>query len=532
MASKMVGLDLGAREIRVCEVSVGFSNVELVSAYVAPVIPEVDEPLHRAQLRAASDLLNRHKLIHEPLAVGLPRGMTSTMLLDFPFKQSAKLQEVLPFELEEALPFDIEDVFYADMVVRELEGDGVELLVAYALDDQISDFFEEMKEFGLNPKLLTLSGLSLPSLDLTKPIHHGAQVLLDLGELGSEWVINRAGIPSRIHRMDVGGEAVTRALAEAFKVELEPAEQGKLREASLFSRSDLAQIRSESARARAQAIHLAVEKALQPVFQELKRTLAAYERETGEDVVEVQVMGGSAQLGGLMPYLASMLNVDVKMAQAPVSLIEIRGEEAKGAMRFHSAYGMAMALAKRLDRKLVNFRRDRFAYQGDADAMKAAIIWIAISLLCSISLYGVQISFERDQLSVEVAQLEDDVRQLSTQLMGNDSFDIDSLKVRVNATKGASAEVPETSALDTLGELSSKLSKEVEVEFDLFNVTMPPGGRGRLEIRGKTQTVGDVSAIIGALESGHCFTKVKKDSVSKSVDGRTSFKLSAPANCK
>jgi len=243
-------------------------------------------------------------------------------------------------------------------------------------------------------------------------------------------------------------------------------------------------------------------------------------------------MGGGAQLGGLSAYLSAHLGLEVRFAEAPEALAEVRSDEMKGAMRFHCAYGMAMALARRYDRRLINFRRDRYAYQGDADALKSAIIWVAVSLICALSLYGLQVSYELDQLRGEVERLEGDVRSLSTQLMGSDSFDIDSLKTRVSSTKGGAAEVPETSALDTLGELSSKVPKEVEVEFDLFNVTMPPGGRGRLELRGKTQTVGDVSAVIGALEGGRCFAKVKKDSVSKSVDGRTSFRLSAPANCK
>jgi len=531
MASKMIGLDLGAREVRVCEVKVGFSGEELVGAYSAPVVPEADEPLIRAQLRAAVALLERHELSHEPLALGVPRGLTSTNLLEFPFKQTAKIAEVLPFELEELLPFDIDDLFYADMSVRDLGDQGLERLVAYALDEDFELFFDELNAAGLNPKLLTLSGLAMGSLSRSEQLQ-GAEVLLDIGELGSEWLICSQGSIRRIHRMNIGGEAVTRALAEAFKVELEPAEQGKLREASLFSRGDISQLRSESARTRAEAIHRAVEGALGPMIQELKRTLAAYERETGDELKLLSLVGGSAELGGLSAYLSSHLDLHVELAVAPAELASLRPEEARGPMRFHTAYGLGEALAQRRDRELINFRRERYAYQGDADAMKSAILWTAVCLLISLSFYGLQVVYELDELVAEVESLEGEVKELSTQLMGNDAFDLDALKARVNSKKGVSAEVPEVSALDTLGELSAKIPKDTEVEFDIFNVTMPPGGRGRLELRGKTQTVGDVGVIISALEEGDCFTKVKKDSVSKSVDGRTSFRLTASASCR
>ena len=530
MASKMVGLDLGAREVRVCEVHVGFGGAELKALYAAPVIPELDEPLSRAQARAAATLLSEHGLSHEPLACALPHGLVSTLSLTFPFNKPSKIEQVIAGELDEVLPFEVEDLFYADQLIGPHGEEGAELLVAYTLFEPFAALFEELTLAGLNPKLLTLAGLTFESLELPTPTQ-GAQVLLDLGELGSEWAILSQGRTKRHHSIQVGGEVVTRALASTFKVELEPAEQGKLREASLFSRADLDQITDPKARARAEAIHNAISSALEPLLLALKRSLASYERESGEEVRELSLMGGGASLAGLRAYLQDQLGVNVRLTPAPTSLAALRPEEAKGPMRFHHALAMANALAKRLDRRLLNFRRGAFAYQGDADAMKQAILWVVACLILSISLYGLQVSYELDELQGEVSALEEDTKALSQQLMGNDSFDIESLKARVNLKKEASADVPEVSALDTLGELSSKVSKEVEVEFDLFNVTLPPDGRGRLELRGKTLTVGDVGVVINALEGAGCFSKVKKDSVSKSVDGRTSFRLTASAQC-
>ena len=99
--------------------------------------------------------------------------------------------------------------------------------------------------------------------------------------------------------------------------------------------------------------------------------------------------------------------------------------------------------------------------------------------------------------------------------------------------EGTGAKIPEISVLDTFGELSKEIEKSVEVELDVLNITLTPGGRGQLSLRGKTQTVGDVSQIIAALEKTSCFSnKVKKDKVTKSVDGRTTFRISASSSCK
>ena len=531
MASKMIGLDLGAREVRVCEVHVGFSGVELKQLYTAPVIPEPDVPLVRTQALTAAALLAEHKLTHEPLACALPGPLMSTITLTFPFNKPSKLNEVLGGELDEVLPFEVEDLIYADQLIGPHGEEGAELLVAYGRFEPFSELFEELTLAGLNPKLLTLSALTFEALELPPPKQGGAQVLLDLGERASEWVMISGGKTKRLHRVEVGGEAVTQRLADTFKVALEPAESGKLREASLFSQLELSQLQDKSL-ARAQAIHQAVEGALRPLIQELKRSFAAYEGETGEEICELLLMGGGAELKGLRAYLSAQLGVAVHFAPAPEDLKALAPQETQGATRHHVALSMAYALAKRLDRRLINFRRGAFAYQGDADAMKLAILWVVASLLISLSLYGLQVSYELDELNAEVLSLEEETKGLSTQLMGNDSFDIEALKARVKANKAVSAEVPEVSALDTLGELSAKVSKETEVELELFNVQLPPDGRGRLELRGKTLTVGDVGVVISALEEGACFSKVKKDSVSKSVDGRTSFRLTAAAQFK
>ena len=62
---------------------------------------------------------------------------------------------------------------------------------------------------------------------------------------------------------------------------------------------------------------------------------------------------------------------------------------------------------------------------------------------------------------------------------------------------------------------------------------MQPGSRATLTLNGKTATVGDVSSLIKAVEKTSCFAnKVKKDKVSKAVDQRTSFKISASSSCQ
>ena len=533
MATKMVGLDLGAREVRVCEVLVGFSGPELKGVYTAPVSPEPDEDPLRARLRAAAELLGARKLLHEPIACAFPRELTSTLVIAMPFSQPKRVAEVLPFELDDALPFEVEEVVFADQVVGAAAEGGVEVFVGYAMRERFEEVFAEMGSLGLNPKLLTLSGLTFGQLASLPPAGQ-ATVFLDLGARGAEWAILDASGVRRVHRVNVGGDDLTRAISELYSIEEGRAEDLKLRDRNvrLLSPEQLAAV-PEAHSAQVARLQALLEGALAPILQELARSLAAVEADLGLEVSELHLAGGGAHLGGLAPYLEGRLGVRVLGAAPPPELeLLTPAAERGGSQRLHVAYAMAMTLARRLDRKVANFRSGAFAYQGDSDALRGAFVWLFVALTLSAVLHSARLLAEVEALEREVGALEEEGRTLSRALMGSE-LEPSALKTRVKAQQAVAADVPEVSALDTLGELSEAVSREVSVELDTLNIALPPGGRGRIELTGKAKDVGEVSAVQAALEAGSCFaSKVKKDQVSKAVDGRTKFRITAAASCK
>lgn len=533
MATKMVGLDLGAREVRVCEVLVGFSGPELKGVYAAPVSPEPEEDPLRARVRAAVELLAARKLLHEPLACAFPRELTSTVVIEMPFNQPRRVAEVLPFELDDALPFEVEQVVFADQLVGARGEGGVEVLVAYAMRERFEEVLAEMSTQGLNPKLLTLSGLTFGQL-APAPAPGQALAVLDLGARGAEWAILDSSGVRRVHRVDVGGEALTRAMSELYSIEEGRAEDLKLRDRNvrLLTPEQLAAV-PEHLSAQVGRLQALLEGALAPVTQELARSLAAAEAALGVEVGALALVGGAASLPGLAAHLEARLGLRASLAAPPADLEALSSAvDRGGAQRAHVAYAMAMTLARRLDRKTANFRAGAFAYQGDSDALRGAFAWLFVALALSGTLHVTRLSGEVDSLAREVAALQEEGRALSRALMGAE-LEPSTLKTRVKAQQAVAADVPEVSALDTLGELSEAISREVSVELDTLNVALPPGGRGRIELIGKARDVAEVSAVQAALEASSCFSsKVKKDQVSKAVDGRTKFRITAAASCK
>jgi hypothetical protein len=409
----------------------------------------------------------------------------------------------------------------------------VEVFVAYAMREQFEELFAQMSARGLNPKLLTLSGLTFGQLSSPPPPGE-ATVVLDVGARGAEWaVIDSSGV-RRVHRVDVGGEALTRHMSALYGIEEARAEDLKLRDKNvrLLTPEQLQEV-PEQLSGQVGRLQSLIESSLAPVVQELARSLAAAEEALGLDVRTLLLVGGAANLSGLAAHLEERLGVRVALAAPPAELEQLSSSlERGGALRAHVAYSMAMTLARRLDRKTANFRAGAFAYQGDSDALRGAFVWLFVALVLSALLHGARLSAEVDSLGREVAALQEEGRALSKALMGSE-LEPSILKARVKAQQAVAADVPEVSAFDTLGELSEAISRDLGVELDTLNVVLSPGGRGRIELTGKAQDVAEVSAVQAALEAGSCFSsKVKKDQVAKAVDGRTKFRITAAASCK
>lgn len=532
MATKMIGLDLGQREVRAWLLEVSFSRRETVGCFTAPVVPLPEEDQLDAQLRTTYDLLSREGLLHEAYAITLPRHLTSVLRFKLPVTNPKLFEEILPGEIEENLPFDIEDLFF-DYQVLQVEAGESEILVVYALIDEFEDFMNRCSGFGLDPKVLTLGGLYLHAMISEELQTEALQVALDIGESGSEWVIYQGQKLVHIQRADVGGAAVTQALAECFKVDEESAETGKLSEARWLSQEELEQLPSGQQRKLAETINQMIENGLTPLLADLARSFAFCELERGGSIKRLELFGSGSLLKGLDQLLSERLNLPVSFYPISEEVITNTQRIERAASEYHLAFAMAQGLAKRLYTKSINLRRGDYSYAGDAGGLKQLLIAVVLTIFAVAGIRGGELYLKQQHAKAELAQLQLEVDALGQRLLGRTGLEIDQIKDEVTATQEFKVLIPETSALDTLGELSRSIQASTEVELDSISINLQPETRGSLELQGKTKTVGDVSAVITAVEETSCFReRVKKDKVSKSVDERTAFRVTASATCK
>ncbi len=554
MATKVVGLDLGSHTVKVCELVTTFRNFELVGfgsepvealpAFAGPLttgsgafrldaVEEEDSGPEMAVAMAAHRLLERRGLLGETLMCALPPDIGSTAVLEFPFSQPRKIEQVLAFQLDEAVPFDVEDCVFDYQIVRRQEDGSCEVLVAYVKRDAFERFLEALSRVGIDPKVVGFGALSYFNL-YDHIIPEGAQApvaVLDVGHAHSELCIFDSGDPTVVRDLPFGGEAVTRALADIFSVEPVQAERGKVSEGFVAPRSGDTQVDATiDGTSRKELVGNTCRGAVEPVVREVKRSLVAHELKTGNTVERIYLTGGGSLLRGLGAYIEHVTGVEVVPLQ-PLNPAFSRLADGGEGVRPYIAKPLALCLRAfhREHQSLVNFRKGEYAYTGDFGFLRGRIISMAVAAVVMVVLAAFGVMTKKQALQAEYQTLLNQVRATAVQVMGEETDDVNLVLASMAAPSASpAAAIPEHSAYDILAELSQAITPEIKIDVDQLEVDLE---RSKLEINGKTDSGGSVERIVEAVQTTKCFKRVSKERVEKAVDDRTKFRLSAASVC-
>jgi hypothetical protein len=135
----------------------------------------------------------------------LPGEFVAKRLLELPFGDSRRLQQVVPFALEEHLPFAVDDAAVAFSRVGK-DGDKTLVLAALARKADLEKHFELMRGAGLDPKTVTLVPFALAGiLGRSRNGSKAAHVVLDIDHGSTSMVlIDSNGMPRALRTMGQG----------------------------------------------------------------------------------------------------------------------------------------------------------------------------------------------------------------------------------------------------------------------------------------------------------------------------------------
>ncbi len=574
MAQRILGLDIGSKNVRIAVLESSLRSVRLVGldteklTVVPPPPRPVPEPNEdgeveapdpdeiaaewaHARRSAARDALEKLKargsLEADHVVVALPGDRVFTRVLQFPFADPRRIEQVVGFELEEHIPHEIEDVVI-DHLVLESGDEGAEVLAAAVPSGEVEDLLDLLAELDVDPRIVSLSTFAYLKLLQASREESGEEArrcvaVVDIGHHRTDVTVMQRGRLAFSRTVRRGGRHLTQSIARALSTDARTAER------ALISHGRLpCALPAGGGDPEMQGLAAAVAAGLQPILRDVNQTLRSHERVNGEPVEQIVLAGGLARLPGLAETMHSALEVPTAALESLPSDVETEDFPGTDNASAGKPVGLALELVRGGSRQSLNFRRGPFAYKGDfqylAERAPAIVALAVMLLLAAVGWYWVQ----RDNLARERDALAENLSAFTKAVVGRAISDPDLAKATIAAppNKGYVEALPQRTATWVLDRVSvaveavrtmpSPLESEVkpggppplvaqgadpdlridpdkryhDVEIERFEIA---GAQG--EVRGQAKNLESLEMFAQELRETPCLTRVSIENTDK-----------------
>jgi type IV pilus assembly protein PilM len=548
MSHTICGIDLGAFSIKFVMLEVGFRQTQL-RGLIETAVPLSDAPLLERQGQAIREGLSRVSGEATPY-LALPGDLLSIRLLDLPFTDPRKIDQVLGYELEGQIVHPLEDVVFDHLVVRAGD-EGSTVLAVAAKRDDIAYYLASLEGQGTEPRALYAAPVVYRALPLASslvappraiepesepepggaPTGGGCQVILDIGHLRTNLCFVSEGQGMYARTIKRGGFQLTTAIAQAFDVSYERAEQAKRGDAYLASAAHPA--------GTPVAVKLdgVLREALAPLVREIRQTLASF-RATSKVVVDtLLITGGSGRLRGLSTFLEGELGMPARfLAVRGAVEMRPRGGAPDGAGSVveadeSSSYALATAIALAASRgsKEIDLRRGPFVFRASFSMLRQKAVHLGLLLAGVILALGLDVGAALTNLGSERKDLAQQLKTATQELLGQPHDDAKAVtQLLRKGFKEELAPLPKATAFDLLDQISRRVPSADKVKLDVMELDIRPK---KTFIKGTVDSAAAVDEIGGKLKEIDCYEEVTKGAITEVSGGGKQFTMNITSKC-
>jgi general secretion pathway protein L len=550
LAQQIIGLDLGTHEVKVTAIEGSFRGFA-VRRYVSAPVPqdppgEEERPFEERLLEALEKLVEAEPGLFKAdgIYTAVPGFLVSTHQVTLPFTDTRRIEQTLPFQLEDQLPFDLDEVVFDHQVLRQAGG-KTELLMGLVRRETMASLLEVLEKAGIDPRVVTLSALAYQNLYAHGVIVPGAEngapapaaageengsapragddpawtaeetpegaaaaeavptekepeaeAILDVGHLSTDLCILEGGTTRYARSFPVAGRGLSIAIAAAEKIPLVEAEALKHEAVDLVAVDD----------DRGRRIAAAIERGLAPLVRGVRQSFFAFSSRTRHRVARVYLTGGTARLPGLAKHLARELSCEV----LPLDPFPAHLEESVPKERADdpaAALAMALALCGQGTTRMarMNLRKGPFAFKGDLSHLKGSFVRLGVLGAVVVALLLTNVFVRFHALSVEEAQVDAQLCELTERVLGVCTTNSDDAISRLRGQRSAASIVPAVSAAEILSEVVRRLSSVDDVEVTELDI-----GGTRVRLQGEAASFDAVARVVTELQGYDCFREVSQ----------------------
>ncbi|HEX3698494.1 MAG TPA: pilus assembly protein PilM [Polyangia bacterium] len=537
MAHTICGIDLGTFSVKFVLLEVSFRATRL-RGLMETSVPPGEAPLLERQARAVRAGLAEIAGEATPY-VAIPGDQLSIRLLELPFTEARKIDQVVGYELEGQIVHALEDVVYDHVVVGSTDVSSTVLAVAAKRDD-VGNIIATLEAEGAHPRALFAGPVVYRQL--SRKAVEGAdagpcEAILDVGHARTNICIVRDGRVLAARTIMRGGLHLTNAIAQAFGSDQDRAEQAKRSEAHLITPARPARTPLET------RLDGVLRDALAPLVRDIRQTLASF-RATSKGVVDaILLTGGSGRLSGLPEFFEAELGTPTRIlavkelleapAANPAALSPVEGDDevvVEEAIESSSyALAAALALAGSRGAKEIDLRRGPYVYRASFSILRQKAVHLAGLFAALIVAGGVDVGAALSNLGAERRELDKQLKTATQELFGQPRDDAEAVtQLLRKGFREELAPLPKATAFDLLDQMSRKMPSGEKIKLDVMELDIRPK---KTFIKGTVDSASAVDDIAAKLKEVDCFEEVTKGAITEIAGGGKQFSLNMTSKC-
>lgn len=303
-SQKTCGIDHGSSSVKVVEIEATEKALVLrtygelqLGPYGNAELGNVVKLDKKKRIEATVDVLRESRVSAKKGVLVIPLSVSFMTVIPITMKENENLESKITVEARKYIPLPLSDVAldWTELNTEKKSKSVTEVMIAAIEHSTVKEYQETMQAIGLASQQSEIEAFSL-----VRALGHADDTTLaviDLGASTSKLYIARAGMIERIHRIPIGGLAISKRIKELCNVSLEEAE-------------NLKRSYTESG-GNAHEILKATHSVLQGVVQEFKRLIDQYELRNGEPISRITLSGGVSSFPGTLPYVRDAFSREV-----------------------------------------------------------------------------------------------------------------------------------------------------------------------------------------------------------------------------
>jgi type IV pilus assembly protein PilM len=341
-SESVVGVDIGTSSIKLVQLRERHGSAILetygeiaLGPYAQSQVGQATSPPSEKIQEALTDLIREANVTAKKGGFAVPLSSSLITVLTLPTKNPEDLKTMVPIEARKYIPVPVSEVALDWFVIPDEEikflgapkdtrpANATDILMVAIHRQTLTRLESIAKGASITPSFFEIEPFSLSRASY----EHGTAptMMIDLGASSTRVYIIEFGVVSVSHTINRGGQDITLALSKSKSIPFNEAEA--LKRTQGVSAEDSGR------------------NALEFVFSESRRILLTYQRKYGKAVSKVVLVGGGAQMKGLVDITRTYFDAPIQQGnpfervQAPAFIGDVLHDAGP---TFASAVGLAL----------------------------------------------------------------------------------------------------------------------------------------------------------------------------------------------